>query len=70
MTEILQSATANPSSDQKLSTSTTVQAMKPGAVEFLTKPFSDEILLSAIRQAVEPAVDSDARTPSAGLRIR
>jgi FixJ family two-component response regulator len=31
----------------------TVQAMKVGAVEFLTKPFNDEVLLSAIRQAFE-----------------
>src|SRR6185295_3122765 len=30
----------------------TVQAMKGGAVEFLTKPFDDEVLLSAIRHAI------------------
>ena len=33
----------------------TVQAMKTGAVEFLTKPLNDEVLLSAIRQALEGA---------------
>ena len=32
---------------------TTVQAMKAGAVEFFTKPFRDDLLLSAIREALE-----------------
>jgi len=31
----------------------TVQAMKAGAVEFLTKPFGDDVLLSAIGNAIE-----------------
>jgi len=40
-----------------------VQAMKAGAVEFLTKPFTDDTLLSAVRQALDRsriALDQDA----------
>lgn len=49
----------------------TVQAMKGGAVEFLTKPFDDEVLLSAIRHAIKrsAAVLGDQAEISA-LRIR
>ncbi len=45
----------------------TVRAMKAGAVEFLTKPFRDDVLLNAIRGAIERSraalrLDSEMRT--------
>lgn len=45
---------------------TTVQAMKGGAVEFLTKPFADDVLLDAIEQALERS--RSALAQEAGLR--
>jgi FixJ family two-component response regulator len=49
----------------------TVQAMKAGAVEFLTKPFGDEVLLNAIRKSIERSkvlLDRDGEIR--GLRAR
>jgi FixJ family two-component response regulator len=43
----------------------TVKAMKGGAVEFLTKPFGDDVLLTAIQSAIErshAALDQEAET--------
>jgi FixJ family two-component response regulator len=37
---------------------TTVRAMKAGAVEFLTKPFADDVLVTAIRQALERSTET------------
>ena len=39
----------------------TVKAMKAGAVEFLTKPYDDEGLVSAIRRAIDQSRDALAR---------
>ena len=45
---------------------TSVQAMKAGAAEFLTKPFSDDVLLEAIGQAIDRSLA--ARALEAELR--
>jgi FixJ family two-component response regulator len=49
----------------------TVEAMKAGAVEFLTKPFGDDVLLSAVRDAIDrsdAALNREEQTR--GLRDR
>ena len=43
----------------------TVRAMKAGAVEFLTKPFDDQVLLDAVHAAIER--DRATRQQAAGL---
>lgn len=49
----------------------TVQAMKAGAVEFLTKPFEDDALIFAIRQAIQRSETAlNAEKESKRLRDR
>jgi FixJ family two-component response regulator len=49
----------------------TVRAMKAGAVEFLTKPFENQGLLDAIREAISKDAESKARySKTAELRSR
>jgi FixJ family two-component response regulator len=48
-----------------------VQAMKAGAVEFLTKPFRDQQLLDAVQQAIErDRVERGQRASLGELRRR
>ena len=47
----------------------TVRAMKAGAIEFLTKPFKDDVLLDAISSAIErslTALREEAETQGCG----
>jgi FixJ family two-component response regulator len=49
----------------------TVKAMKSGAVEFLTKPFQDQALLDAVRQALDgDRVNRQQQSNLADLRKR
>ena len=49
------------------------QAMKAGAIEFLTKPFRNDVLMDAVRQALERsrrALEHDAYSEGASRELR
>jgi FixJ family two-component response regulator len=49
----------------------TVRAMKAGAVEFLTKPFAEHVLLQAVRSAIDRSTVQLARHEELqGLKVR
>ena len=53
--------------------SMSVQAMKAGAIEFLTKPFRNDVLMDAVRQALERsrrALEHDATHEGASRELR
>jgi FixJ family two-component response regulator len=52
---------------EQFDVTTTVKAMKGGAVEFLTKPFQDDLLLSSVREALE--ISRVARTHETELQL-
>ena len=47
-----------------------VEAMRKGALDFLVKPFDDEVLLGRVREAFDRILDGRRRRPERGVRLR